>query len=174
MTRRAFDEGRRTWLTTAAALALGAVETRRAAAADEVEIVMSGTASGSEVWFRPRGLAVRRGQTVRWVNGDTGNAHTTTAYHPANGKPLRIPEGAKPWNSGYLLPKQSFAVAFDVPGVYDFFCIPHELAGMVGRIVVGEVAPTTHPYADTDSKLPPIALSRFPTVADIVKNRTVD
>ncbi len=30
-----------------------------------------------------------------------------------------------------------------VPGVYDYFCIPHEMAGMLGRIVVA--SPGTRP-----------------------------
>lgn len=32
----------------------------------------------------------------------------------------------------------TFERVFAVPGVYDYFCKPHELAGMAGRIVVGE------------------------------------
>src|SRR5690606_42039096 len=55
---------------------------------------MAGTSTGSEVWFRPRGLRLRPGQAVRWVNRDAGNVHTATAYHPDNGKPLRMPPGA--------------------------------------------------------------------------------
>ena len=34
-----------------------------------------------------------------------------------------------------------------VEGVYDYFCIPHEHAGMVGRIVVGEATgPGAEPF----------------------------
>jgi plastocyanin len=145
----------------------------RAEAADEVEIAMAGTASGSEVWFRPRGLLIRPGQTVRWVNRDTGNVHTTTAYHPANRKARRIPEGAASWNSDYLMPGQSFALRFEVPGVYDYFCIPHEHAGMVGRIIVGTADATVRPYPDTDADLPPPALERLPAVADILRGSPV-
>ena len=51
------------------------------------------------------------GQTVRWTNRDRGNSHTVTAYHPENfERPLRIPAGARPWNSDYLLPER---VVFD-------------------------------------------------------------
>ena len=35
------------------------------------------------------------------------------------------------------MPGESFAVELTEPGVYDYYCIPHEHAGMVGRIVVG-------------------------------------
>jgi len=48
------------------------------------------------------------------------------------------PEAAAPWDSGFLVkPGDTFEVTFTVEGVYDYFCLPHEAAGMVGRIVVG-------------------------------------
>jgi hypothetical protein len=44
-----------------------------------------------------------------------------------------------PWDSGYLVhPRDYFDVTLTVPGVYDYYCTPHEGAGMVGRIVVGD------------------------------------
>jgi hypothetical protein len=51
-----------------------------------------------------------------------------------------------------------------VPGVYDYFCLPHEQAGMVGRIVVG--APGDDAF--TDAGVPESALAGFPPVAEIV------
>lgn len=138
-------------------------------AASEIEIAMSGTVNGAEVWFRPRGLLIQPGQAVRWVNRDQGNVHTATAYHPDHRKPLRIPHGAKPWDSDYLMPGQSFAMVFDVPGVYDYFCIPHEQAGMVARIVVGKADTAVRPYASTDPELPPAALANLVDVARILK-----
>lgn len=101
-------------------------------------IEMRGTARGERVWFAPFGLAVAPGTRLRFVNRDPGNSHTATAYHPdLFERPRRIPAGAAPWDSGFLLPGESFAVTLDQAGVYDFYCIPHEMAGMVGRIVVG-------------------------------------
>jgi plastocyanin len=165
----AHNPRRRLLLSAGGGLLLSAVLVRRAGAADEVEIAMSGTTSGSEVWFRPRGLLIHPGQTVRWINKDAGNVHTSTAYHPDNKKALRIPRQAKAWNSDYLMPGKSFSVTLDIPGVYDYFCLPHEHAGMVGRIIVaGENIPA-HPYADTDSQLPQAAIDRFPAVADILR-----
>jgi plastocyanin len=106
-------------------------------AGETVEIHMVGDAHGGAVRFAPRGLRVEPVATVVWRNADPGNAHTSTAFHPGNmDHPLRIPADAKPWNSDYLLPGETFSVTFTVPGVYDYFCIPHEMAGMVGRIVV--------------------------------------
>ena len=101
-------------------------------------IEMRGTARGERVWFDPFGVAVKPGTTVKFVNRDSGNSHTVTAYHPDLFERIRrIPKLAEPFNSGYLLPGDSFELILTVPGVYDFYCIPHEQAGMVGRIVVG-------------------------------------
>lgn len=50
-----------------------------AKAAAEIEIAMSGTPTGSEVWFKPRGVLIQQGQTVRWINKDLANVHTVTA-----------------------------------------------------------------------------------------------
>lgn len=174
MRARATDRRRRLLLSAGGGLLLSAAVLRRAGAADIVEIEMGGTLDGSEVWFRPRGLSIQPGQTVRWTNRQEGNAHSSTAYHPDNRKPLRIPQGAKPWNSGLLLPKQSFEVVFEVPGVYDYFCMPHEMAGMVGRIVVGHADPHARPYAATDAQLPAAAVANFPDVASILERKRVD
>lgn len=153
--------------------------TRYALAVDAAEIVdisMAGTATGSQVWFRPRGLLIRPGTTVRWTNDDAANVHTVTAYHADNGKPRRMPADADSWNSGYLMPGESFSLTFDVPGVYDYFCIPHEQAGMVGRIVVkgNGAGQSDHPYAHTDTDLPEQALANFPAVNEIIKKGSLD
>lgn len=100
-------------------------------------IRMTSDVDGARVGFDPVGLWVPPGTTVRFVIH--ANVHTTAAYHPMNGnRCLRIPETAAPWNSDYLVnPGDTFDVTLDVEGVYDYYCEPHELAGMVGRIVVG-------------------------------------
>jgi len=145
-----------------------------AIAADATDIVMAGTPDGSRVWFDPIGLRVRVGQTVRWTNNDTGNSHTATAYHPANfDRPRRIPEDAQPWDSDYLLPGDSFSVTLTVAGVYDYYCVPHEMAGMVGRIVVGAPPPGWMETNSSDGGLPDAALQAFPPVEDIMMKGVV-
>jgi plastocyanin len=135
-----------------------------------VEIQMRGNTDGSAVWFDPVGVLIELGQTVRWINADRGNSHTSTAYHPANtGHPQRIPEAAEPWNSDYLLPDQAFELQFTVTGVYDYFCIPHEEAGMVGRIIVGSPTNTGLP----SDNLPEAARQILPEVEEIVRRRIV-
>lgn len=135
------------------------------------EISMQGTSRGEHVWFAPAGLAVAAGTTLRFVNLDPGNSHTSTCYHPTLfDRPLRIPAGAAPWDSGFLLPGDSFEVLLSVPGVYDFYCLPHEHAGMVGRIVVGKPGDEGWQGAATGvGDLPEIAIHGFPSVEAILK-----
>jgi plastocyanin len=144
-----------------------------AANAEIVQIIMHGNTDGSLVWFDPIGVLVRPGQTVRWTNKDPGNSHTSTAYHPANDRhPLRIPAAAKPWNSDYLLPDQSFETTLTVSGVYDYFCFPHEHAGMVGRLVVAEPGDTVA-SPPAGSPIEGIAVDPFPLVEEILRQGRV-
>lgn len=134
------------------ALALGV----RAQGAAPVVIEMAGTARGEHVWFTPHGLAIEPGSTVRFVNNDPVNAHTATAYHPdLSGRPRRIPRGAEAWDSGFLMPGDTFEVRLTMPGVYDYYCRPHEYAGMAGRILVGT---PSHPFG----RSPPWSIREFP------------
>ncbi len=84
------------------------------------------TVSMEDNFFAPANITVEPGTTVTWVqNGE--NPHTTTSY-----------DGL--WDSG-LLPGgsgQTFSFTFNEPGVYEYFCIPHEDLGMVGSVTVTE------------------------------------
>jgi plastocyanin len=166
----------------AAAGLLGAAP--RTAAAPEL-IEMRSDPLGSRVWFDPIGLYVEPGTAVRWTVRE--NVHTTTACHPDNDHhPLRIPEGAAPWDSGFLVnPGDHFEVTLVVPGVYDYYCMPHEAAGMVGRIVVGKPVGPGGPGAQrfdywegkpgTDGwrHVPEAARQTFPSVARILADGRV-
>ena len=145
-------------------------------------IEMHSDALGSRVWFDPIGLLVQPGTTVRWIARE--NVHTTTAYHPDNDNhSLRIPDGAAPWNSGFLVkPGATFDVTLKVPGVYDYYCLPHEAAGMVGRIVVGKATgPGAQPFdywvgkRETDDwrHVPDAARAAFPSVERILAERVI-
>ena len=156
-------------------LAAGLVVPAVPRAAETVTIRMRGDASGAHVGFDPAGVRLRPGDSVRWVNVDAGNAHTATAYHPANfGRPRRIPEAGEPWDSDYLLPEEGFAVTLTAQGIYDYFCVPHEHAGMVGRLIVGD--PSADPWIDDPGAagdLPQAALAAFPSVAAIMDRGVV-
>jgi plastocyanin len=149
-----------------------------------VEIRMRSEDLGAEVWFDPIGVHIESGQTVRWIMNSPGNPHTTTAYHPMNGsRSLRIPEAATPWDSGFLINAgDRFEVTLTVDGVYDYFCLPHEAAGMVGRIVVGRPSgPGTLPFDYFAGRLgtqawvpvPEAARAAFPSVAAIASDGVV-
>jgi plastocyanin len=173
---------RRGFLTAGGLALAGLAVPWPTAASAAVEIHMMSDTLGTKVWFDPIGVHIEPGQTVRWVV--QSNVHTTTAYHPTNDHhSLRIPEQAEPWNSGFLVnPGSHFEVTLSVPGVYDYFCLPHEVAGMVGRIVVGRPAgPGMLPFdyfkgrRDTAEwkPIPSAAQQAFPSVSAIMRERVV-
>jgi hypothetical protein len=63
--------------------------------------------------------------------------------------------------------------------VYDYLCMPHEAAGMVGRIIVGEPAagPGTRPFGYAPDRhwksVPMPAQQAFPAIALIMEKGTV-
>ncbi|AFK18236.1 copper-binding protein [Haloferax mediterranei ATCC 33500] len=94
--------------------------------------------------FDPERLTVSTGTTIRWVN-DSDIVHTVTAYED------EIPDDATYFASGgfeseraarneltggLIGPGGAYEHTFDVPGTYEYYCIPHESSGMVGSIVV--------------------------------------
>ncbi|MFB6168007.1 MAG: plastocyanin/azurin family copper-binding protein [Haloferacaceae archaeon] len=99
------------------------------------------------VAFDPSAVTVSVGDEVVWRNTST-RAHSVTAYEDS------IPERADYFASGgfeseaaardawanglqgNVTSGNEFAHRFEVPGTYEYFCIPHERSGMVGRVVV--------------------------------------
>jgi plastocyanin len=102
-------------------------------------------------FYCPETVRISTGETVQWRN--TGaRAHTVTAYGGT------IPDGAAyfasggfdseeaardAWfesgnDNGRLVSGDTFTHRFEVPGQYDYFCVPHEQQGMVGSVVVEE------------------------------------
>jgi len=119
-------------------LAAGGVRAQGAKSGGAAIITMRGTPRGERVWFDPVGLWVDTGLAIRFRNEDAANVHSATAFHPdLYGKSRRIPQGMAAWDSGLLLPGEEFELVAQVPGVYDYYCLPHAAHGMVGRIVVG-------------------------------------
>jgi plastocyanin len=169
-------------LTGAGGLLLAGPGVRTARAeANVVEIRMLSDEDGGHVGFDPIGVLLRPGQTVRWRC--EANYHTATAYHPSNGgRSLRIPRGAEPWGSDVLVPGETFQVTLTVEGVYDYFCEPHEHAGMVGRLIVGRATgPGGMPFdwfkGSAEGRdwleVPEEARAAFPSVADIMTRNIV-
>ncbi|MFB6308525.1 MAG: plastocyanin/azurin family copper-binding protein [Haloarculaceae archaeon] len=97
--------------------------------------------------FEPKKIQVSKGTTVTWKNvGNVG--HTVTAYED------KIPDGATYFASGGYGSEQkakdaysnkqggnvpageSYEHTFETTGTYEYYCIPHEMNGMVGKVKV--------------------------------------
>lgn len=116
---------------------------RGSQASGDYDIGMSASA------FRPDTHRVEVGTTVVWKN-TSKQGHTVTAYGDD------IPSAAEYFASGgfdsqeeaesayleasgdrgVLGADEEFTHEFTMPGTYDYYCIPHENAGMLGKIVV--------------------------------------
>lgn len=97
--------------------------------------------------FEPNSLTIAPGDTVEWVNvGEI--PHSVTAYEE------EIPDGAEYFASGGLDSEdaaredwtgpqngsvaggEAYSHTFQTEGTFEYFCIPHEGAGMLGTIEV--------------------------------------
>lgn len=112
------------------------------AAADTVTVKMIGSSSGYS--FQPSTVRIKVGQSVKFVTV-SGGPHNVTFDQQD------IPEGAAPALdqdmprqqaklTGPLVtnPDDSYVITFKdaKPGVYKFYCLPHQSLGMQGTITV--------------------------------------
>jgi plastocyanin len=139
MQRRRFLAG----AGTAAVAALsGCAAVGSTAGGDDYDVGMTAVA------FRPPELTVSAGETVVWKN-TSSRAHSVTAYESG------IPEEAayfasggyeseeaarEAWTNlnGAITSGEVYEHTFEVPGTYQYFCIPHERGGMLGTVTVEE------------------------------------
>lgn len=98
-----------------------------------------------DLTFEPADITVAVGDTVTWENVGTV-PHTVTAYGD------QIPDGAAFFASGGYSSAQAardgypgdgeipggetYSHTFDTAGTYEYFCVPHEGAGMTGTVTV--------------------------------------
>lgn len=97
-----------------------------------------------DLTFDPPGLSINVGETVVWENVGSSR-HSVTAYG------ARIPASAAYFASGEfdaedaardaypdgaIAGGETFEHTFDTAGEFEYFCIPHESAGMTGTIDV--------------------------------------
>ena len=137
--------------------------------ADDGVVVIEMHAAAGRNYNDPVGIHVEPGTTIRFVNA-TG-MHSATTYHPDNGRDLRIPPGAESWDSGLITRRNgTFEVTLTVEGVYDYFCIPHEAMGHVGRIIVGD--PDASPAPPTDGLMAAVR-NALPSVERIMAEHIV-
>ena len=87
--------------------------------------------------YEPAMLTIKVGETVEWKNLGTSVHHASSDPSSAiNPSDVSNPPGAKPFDSGFLQPGQSYTYTFTVPGTYKYICAPHETSGMSGEVVV--------------------------------------
>lgn len=117
-------------------------------------LVVQVTGTGSDAKFVPALIQVNVGDVIRFevIEG----MHTVTAYHPDNRRPLRIPDAASSFDSGMLNEGDVWFLRIEEKGVYDYFCMPHERLGHVGRILAG----TGKTSAEFDNSLIPKEAAR--------------
>ncbi len=130
-------------------------------------------------YYDPLGLYIARGETVQWSARSEG--FSVSAYHPDNDNhELRIPEGAKPFDTGIMPAGGSLEWTFDVEGTYDYYSQRQEVIGMVGRIVVGSPGgPGERPlgYGSREGRAPIFREARkvfeFARAEEIVRRTTI-
>lgn len=98
--------------------------------------------------FQPDSVTVRVRDVVTWHNaGVVQHSATADPTEATLDGSARLPDGAEPFNSGLLAEGETYSHTFRVPGRYDYFCMPHEGAGMTGTVIVVDVrtrAPRRH------------------------------
>lgn len=99
--------------------------------------------------FRPAELRVEPGTTVQWGNTST-HTHTVTAFDDgipdeaeyfASGGYGNRETAREAWHEsrgGGLIQGDTFEHTFEIPGEYEYYCIPHIRADMVGTVIVEE------------------------------------
>lgn len=107
------------------------------AAGSAADTVAAEVGMTNQLRFTPDTVRIRVGETVRWTNS-SDVVHTVTADpdRAFDGSRVRLPGGASTFDSGDLVPGATFEHTFTVAGEYRYICVPHELAGMLGVVVV--------------------------------------
>lgn len=95
----------------------------------ETHEVLMVTSDDGEYYFDPIGLHVQPGDTIQWTI--ESGSHNTVSYDE------RIPESAETWNTE-IISDGSHELVAETEGTYDYYCMPHQTLGMIGRFVVGE------------------------------------
>lgn len=99
---------------------------------DTAVVKVLGTAEDAR--FEPADLQIQAGDVIRFEVME--GLHTVTAYHPDNRRPLRMPAEAASFDSGPLQAGAIWFLQLKEEGTYNYFCLPHERFGHVGRITV--------------------------------------
>lgn len=95
--------------------------------------IVPGATQLTDTAYSPNPIEIHRGQTVLWVNEDSG-------FHTVTSGEINDPNSGVLFDSGLDGPTmisskgKTFEYQFNVPGVFPYYCILHP--GMVGTVIV--------------------------------------
>jgi plastocyanin len=87
--------------------------------------------------YTPKSVTIHVGDMVEWRNTSiithTVTADSRHAKDPAN---AAVPSSVQPFDSGDIAAGKVFTHVFTAPGIYRYFCMHHDVDGMLGTITV--------------------------------------
>jgi plastocyanin len=92
--------------------------------------------------YQPDSIIIRAGQTVEWVN--TGQVSHSVVDDPTKANKVddvALPSDVPTFSSGNVMPGGKYRHTFLEPGTYRYFCMSHEMDGMIGEIIVQPPTP---------------------------------
>ncbi|HYM75589.1 MAG TPA: copper-containing nitrite reductase [Candidatus Dormibacteraeota bacterium] len=99
--------------------------------------VAQGTVGMTDMGFVPAAITVNAGDKVVWKNSSPVIHNVVDdASKALSVVDVKLPSGARPFDSGLLQPGQSFSRVFTEPGIYRYVCTLHEGSGMKGVVIV--------------------------------------
>lgn len=107
---------------------------------DDVAATVS-AGPGGALAFEPKTVTIERGETVTWTF-DSPN-HNVSCW-PAHGDEIAVPEGADGFGTmdadgdefSIVEKGETFSHTFETAGTYEYVCVPHVSAEMVGTVEV--------------------------------------
>ena len=99
--------------------------------------VAQGTVGMTDMGFVPAAITVNVGTKVVWKNSSQVIHNVVDdASKALSVVDVKLPSGARPFDSGLLQPGQSYSRVFTEPGIYRYVCTLHEGSGMKGVVFV--------------------------------------
>lgn len=99
--------------------------------------VAQGTVGMTDMGFVPAAITVNVGTKVVWKNSSQVIHNVVDdASKALSTIDVKLPSGARPFDSGLLQPGQTYSRVFTEPGIYRYVCTLHEGSGMKGVIIV--------------------------------------
>jgi plastocyanin len=98
--------------------------------------------SDDEPMYQPDSIVIRAGQTVEWVN--TGQVSHSVVDDPTRANKVDdvlLPSDVATFSSGNVMPGGKYRHTFPTPGKYRYFCMSHEIDGMIGEVIVEPPTP---------------------------------